>query len=149
MTVIAFDGVRLAADRRSTHGSLIRHLTKIHTIGEVFVAHSGDAAEGRWMLEWYRQGAKAAEFPEFQKNTDRWAPLHVFFKDGVIHAYERSPYPIIYPPQMYATGSGRDFALMAMRLGKSPKEAVELTIEFDSGCGNGVDTLQFDDSKAN
>ena len=43
--------------------------------------------------------------------------------------------------EYYAEGIGRSFAIMAMHLGKTPAEAVELTALFDSSCGNGVDVL--------
>lgn len=42
----------------------------------------------------------------------------------------------------HAVGSGRDFALMAMRLGKSAAEAVELTLEFDGYSGGDVSVLE-------
>ena len=43
--------------------------------------------------------------------------------------------------QFAAWGSGRDFALTAMHLGKSAREAVEIACLFENGCGNGVDVL--------
>jgi hypothetical protein len=42
----------------------------------------------------------------------------------------------------HAVGSGRDFALMAMRLGKSAEEATRLTLEFDSWSGGEVEVLK-------
>lgn len=43
----------------------------------------------------------------------------------------------------FAVGSGADFALMAMELGKGAAEAVSLSARFDTGTGDGVDSLAF------
>ncbi len=40
-----------------------------------------------------------------------------------------------------AIGTGKDFARMAMHLGKTAKEAVELTSNFDSNTNNKVDVF--------
>jgi ATP-dependent protease HslVU (ClpYQ) peptidase subunit len=42
----------------------------------------------------------------------------------------------------HALGSGRDFALAAMYLGKNAREAVEIAMEFDLETGKGVDCLE-------
>ncbi len=111
------------------------------------MAAAGGAAQSAWMIKWYENGADTSSYPKCQEDKEQWVPFMVFHKDGSIDKYEQSPYPIKFPPQLFASGSGRDFALMAMRLGKSPKEAVELTMEFDSGCGNGVDVLGWEDDE--
>ena len=65
----------------------------------------------------------------------------VVLPDRSLHKFESTPHPLRFPPQNFAIGSGRDFALAAMHLGKTAVEAVEVACHFDSGCGNGIDTL--------
>lgn len=141
MTVIAWDGKTLAADKRACIGSMIRTTTKIFKVRDCLVGYSGDATFGEQVLAWFMDGENPKEFPAQNRDKDDWAGLLVIRADGAIHKYERTPHPIKFEDEKFAFGSGRDFALAAMYCGKTAKEAVELTIELDNGCGNGVDTL--------
>lgn len=141
MSVIAWDGKTLAADKRACLGTLIRTVTKIYKVNSALVAYAGDADAGEEMLAWLVDGAVPKDFPPHQRNDDRWSGLLVIWPDGTLWKYERTPYPLKFPPQQFAIGSGRDFALAAMFLGKDAVEAVHVACAFDSGCGNGVDFL--------
>jgi hypothetical protein len=141
MTVIAWDGKTLAADKRATNGTLYRTVTKIFRVGDCLVGYAGDPAFGNEMCAWLRAGEKIADFPTGQRDKDDWAGTLVIRSNGVIQKYERTPYPITFEDKHHAIGCGRDFALAAMYLGKTAREAVEVTCALDSGCGNGVDTL--------
>jgi ATP-dependent protease HslVU (ClpYQ) peptidase subunit len=142
MTVIAWDGYTLAADKRATNGSLIRTTTKIFRIHSCLVGYAGEATFGEQMIAWFQAGEKAEDFPKEQRDKDDWAPLLVIRENGKIHKYERTPHPLKYQDKQFAIGSGRDFALAAMACGKTASEAVEVASMFDSNCGNGVDTLR-------
>lgn len=141
MSVIAWDGFRLAADKRILMGNMIRTTTKIFRDGNALVGYSGGADAGEEILAWFRRGRDPATFPESQRNKDDWAGLLVVFDDGIIWKFERTPYPVKFPPQLFAIGSGSDFALAAMHCGKDAAQAVEIACLFDSSCGNGVDVL--------
>lgn len=149
MSVIAWDGTTLAGDRRATIGGLIRTINKIFRVTNphdgqvVLAAYAGEADCGEAMLHWFAAGADPSRFPESQKDKEMWAGLLIVWPDGELWKFERTPFPIKFPPQQFAIGSGRDFALAAMHLGKTAQEAVEVAIHFDSGCGNGVDVLTF------
>lgn len=75
--------------------------------------------------------------PECQKDDDSWTRLIVADRDGAKY-FERQPVGVKVEDAFAAWGSGRDFALVAMYLGKTAKEAVEITSLFSLGCGNGV-----------
>ena len=62
--------------------------------------------------------------------------------DGTLSQYETTAYPLRIENRQWAIGSGRDFAVMAMHLGKTAAEAVLLTAQFCHDCGNGVDTVE-------
>lgn len=142
MSVIAWDGTTLAADKRASIGTLIRTTTKIFRVRGDLVGFTGDADTGMAMLAWFEAGADPARWPETQRDKDTWSGLLVIKPDGEIWKFERTPFAVKHPPQHFAVGCGRDFALAAMYLGKSAAEAVEVAIHFDSGCGNGVDVLE-------
>lgn len=141
MTCIAWDGKALAADKRSTNSGLARTVTKITRVGKSLVGCAGEAAQGEEMVAWLRRGAKVGDFHESQRDKDDWASMLVIRPGGFIDLYERTPYPTRYEDTIFAIGSGRDFALAAMFLGKCASVAVEIASVFDAGSGNGVDVL--------
>jgi hypothetical protein len=141
MSVIAWDGKTLAADKRATNGTMIRTTTKIFEACGCLVGYCGDASFGEQVLAWFRAGEDATTWPASQRDKDDYAVLLVIRPDGRVQTYERTPYPITFNDVLFACGCGRDFALAAMYCGKTAEEAVELTCLLDSGCGNGIDTL--------
>lgn len=143
VSVIAWDGTTLAADKRASIGTLIRTTTKIFNLGDALAAYAGDADAGEEVLAWFKDGHDPAKFPAAQRDKESLVGLLIVWPDGSLWKYERTPYPIKFPPQQFAIGSGRDFALAAMHCGKTAREAVEVACVFDSGCGNGIDVATF------
>jgi len=144
MTVIAWDGITLAADKQATNAGLPRTVTKIHKVDGRLVAVSGDFSKGVALIEWVKRGAIIDEYPSFQI-TDNWCSLLIIGKNGEILKYEQQPYPIVFEDKHYAMGSGRDYAMAAMYIGKTAKEAAEVACALDSDCGCGVDILRLDE----
>lgn len=142
MTCIAWDGRTLCADRRACNGGIINTVTKIHRVGAVLCGGSGELSFVSVMLEWVRGGRDIEKFPKSQMDKDDWQPFLVVEADGTTSIYERTPHPNRYEQSHVAIGSGRDLARAAMHLGKSSREAVEVAIALDSGCGNGIDELR-------
>lgn len=142
MTCIAWDGKTLAADKRCSENGIINTLTKIHRIGDVLVGGSGTLSFVNAMVQWVRDGRVAADFPASQKDKDDWQPFLVIEADGSVSFYDRTCHPARYEQPQYAIGSGREIARTAMYLGKTAREAVEVACAMDSGCGNGIDTLE-------
>jgi len=142
MSVIAWDGARLAADKRGVNGTLINTLTKVFHLGDSLAAYAGGADFGEEVLAWFKAGHDPATFPASQRDKNDFAQLLVVWPDGSLWTYERTPFPIHWPPQLFAIGSGRDFALAAMHLGKTAPEAVEVACVFDS-VGAGSNMLSF------
>lgn len=143
MTVIAWDGKTLAADKRATYGDMICTVTKIARIEGRLAAGAGDTAFINVMFEWLRGGRVPAEFPKSQESKDDWQPFLVIESDGTPLLYERSPCPVRYEQKHIVLGSGREFARAALHLGKTAVEAVQCAIDLSHTCGNGIDTLTF------
>ena len=142
MTVIAWDGKSIAADKRATNYGLHRKTTKLRKLsnGQV-IAWVGDQDCGMALSKWYDEGANPDKWPKFQGEKERWAQLIVAHGHRCWQ-YEREPFAVLVEDPFSAWGSGRDYALAAMLLGKSAKEAVEIASLFDTGCGDGVDVIE-------
>lgn len=145
MTVIAWDGKTLAADKRATKYGLIYTVTKIFRVGDRLIGISGDATRGSELVHWIKCGLDLATYPQLQDKDNR-AHIVSIERNGRIKLYESTAHPYVVEDQRWAEGEGRDFALAAMHLGMNAREAVEFTCRFISCCGNGVDTLTFDES---
>jgi hypothetical protein len=98
------------------------------------------------MVHWFEQGEVLADYPASQRDKDDWAGLLVIRPDKTIQMYERTPHPVNYDEQVFACGCGRDFAMGALLCGRDAKGAVEVAIELDHQCGNGVTVLTLGDS---
>jgi ATP-dependent protease HslVU (ClpYQ) peptidase subunit len=141
MTCIAWDGKTLAADKQATSVGYGYTVTKVHRVdGKGLVAFSGDGDGAMALLAWFRGGMNPAEYPAGQKDND----VCGLFIDtsGRAMSYGKSAFPQTIEGKFYAMGCGRDYALAAMHLGKSAREAVEVACALDSFCGNGIDTLE-------
>lgn len=141
MTVIAWDGKTLAADKRAVNSGLVLTTTKIRRIGDLLCGASGDISAAAEALAWVERGRNPDDYPAIQRSRDDYAGLLVIDGERVLK-YERSPMPTVFEDAFFAIGSGRDFALAAMHCGKTASEAVEIASVFDCGCGNGVDVLE-------
>lgn len=144
MTVIAWDGETLAADKRSNIGSRHVTVTKIFKRDGMLIGGAGHTMLINQMVEWISLGCNPHTFPDANRDLNTCVCMMVISKDKKIHIYENVPFPIIVEQSQHAIGSGSEFARMAMHLGKKAREAVELTCLFDSNCGNGIDTLRIE-----
>lgn len=141
MTCVAWDGHTLAADKLGDAGGLKRTATKIFRFDGGLFGSAGSASHAAHIFEWIKAGAKPEEIPAFQL-TDEYQSVLVIRNDGKALVYAQSPYPFVMEDPFHATGSGRDFAIAAMHLGRTAVEAVEIACLFDPGCGMGIDTLE-------
>lgn len=141
MTVIAWDGKTLAADRRSTHCGYASTATKIHRVPGGIVGFSGGGAHSSALLEWFK-GGRQGEYPK-AIDEEHGAGSTFITDAGVILAYAwHSQSPETIEDKFFARGAGRDYALAAMYLGHDARKAVEVACALEVSCGNGVDTLE-------
>lgn len=141
MTTIAFDGRTMAADKRSVYDGCIHIVTKIFRAGDCLVGGSGEFAFILAMVEWARLGRDPAQFPASQRDKNDWQPTMVVEPNGRILLYERTPHPIQWERRFGAIGSGKQYAMAAMLLGYTAREAIDVAAQLDPGTGNGIDYL--------
>lgn len=138
MSVVAWDGKTLAADRMRTTGDIettMRKLWKLKT-GEI-IAVIGYQAEGLALKRWYEDGAKREDWPKCQEGED-WVQFIVASEKGCFH-YNNLPEQIESIDPFAAWGVGRRTALGAMAMGADAVKAVEIASKYASGCGKGCD----------
>jgi ATP-dependent protease HslVU (ClpYQ) peptidase subunit len=145
MTTVVFDGKVLAADRQLTVGdtrwgarSKIRQLP-----GGGYFAGSGESELLEEVFCWIKSGMPAGSKPEL-KEDDGFLALIV--REGCVQflGSRMTPTEVDAP---IAIGSGRDFALAAMKCGFSAAKAVEIAAELDTGTGGGVDYVRIKGAK--
>lgn len=144
MTVIAWDGTTLAADRLGNDGGLPTTICKIRRIGANLVGISGTASYAVCVFDWLAAGAQPEKLPACQIDKDDWCAVLEIRPDLTIWRYAMGAVPFQVLDKRNAIGSGRDFAMVGMHLGYTAEQSVLLAIELDINCGNGVDTLTFE-----
>jgi ATP-dependent protease HslVU (ClpYQ) peptidase subunit len=141
MTVIAWDGHTLAADKRAGT-DMPRTVTKIYLARNgSLVGFTGFAHGDMEMLAWFNNGAKPDDFPQIHRDEAKSSHMLEITPEGQIRTYANGPYPATLEDKFHAMGSGRDFAMAAMHLGQTAEQAVAVAIALSAGCGNGIDTL--------
>jgi ATP-dependent protease HslVU (ClpYQ) peptidase subunit len=145
MSVVAWDGKSIAADKQATNTGLRFRATKIRRLasGEV-LAWTGGQDSGAIVSKWYEDGADPEKWPDCQKDKEDWARLVVASAAGVVF-FERTPVAIPIEDEFQAWGTGRDYALGAMARGATAREAVEIAMRFDTSCGLGIDEFSLED----
>lgn len=147
MSVIAWDGRTLAADRQATQAGLARICEKIwrcERTGDLLGA-VGQPDTSAAMRAWYEAGASVDTFPACNRNEGVASHLYVVRLDGTCVKYEGEPYPIPIVEIFWAAGSGRDYALGAMACGMPASFAVVIASRFDVSCGMGVNILTLEE----
>lgn len=126
MSTIAWDGHTLAADTRCTSSGLPYRVNKCCRLsdGSLF-AGAGTMSAYEAVRAWLnneaeRPSSSLKDFTGLLIDKD----ARIWLMDETVNRYE------IFTP-FHAIGSGRDFAIAAMVLGKSALEAVELASRFD------------------
>ena len=147
MTTIAYkDGV-IAYDSRVTRGSLIDHddyEKLIHRNGHQFL-FTGSGCDFPALIDEYL-GLKLSEKPlEASGVVITNGRLYQIGHDAESGFWVDE----VWLERSYAAGSGRDFALAAMDMGATAKEAVELAAKRDAYTGGTIRTLIIDEVRAN
>jgi ATP-dependent protease HslVU (ClpYQ) peptidase subunit len=135
MSVVAWDGKCIAADRQMTCNDMRMLTTKMRRLDDgTVLAWTGLPGAGLMLVRWYVEGK---EWPDGQQG-ENWSRLIVAKKDRV-EMYERYPVPILVESAFMAWGSGQEFALGAMAMGATAIQAVDVANRFSVNCGFGVE----------
>jgi hypothetical protein len=141
VTVIAYDGRYVAADRRvTTDSGMIGVSCKLDIHEQQVLTTCGPSDHGEALVIWFKDGKNPAAFP-FPKHGEREAYLYVFGKDQPVMCFQTWPAPVLFAMREFAAGTGGDVARTALHLGRDAREAVRLANELNCYCGGGVDYI--------
>ena len=159
MTVIAWDGKILAADKMFSFGGNTKYAgckigrDKVQS-GDVEIEYlwglCGEESLTRIFMDWFKNSNNPKDFPDrlYEKEYSWGVVIISKYKDidietdHVISYFSSGPFADIIESQYFATGSGRDFALAAMHCGKNAIDAVTLASDLSVSCGMGYDALR-------
>lgn len=147
MTTIAWDGATLCGDKRSSNSYSVSTVTKIFRLknGLGLVGFCGKSDHIPTILQWCEDGFIPCDYPEFQKIEETGSTFLHIEPDGSIMRFNTTPIGYLIEDGFAAIGSGMDFALSAMYLGASAKQAIEIATHFNPSTGNGYTELRLND----
>ena len=144
MTVIAWDGKTLAADKQGTYSNLARTTTKIYRLeSNEIIAFCGTIGTHHVLLDWYKSGADREKWPWELQRSAEWANIIIADKTGVRFC-DQTPFFRYVEDSTMAWGCGADFAIGAMAMGADAVKAVEIVSKYCEGCGCGVDSFSIE-----
>lgn len=145
MTVIACDGVSIAADGMACCGQEIVSLSvrKIRVAGNAVYALAGTAALFDALVKWHQSGADPNEGPKKVSDEMEWGLAVITAETGrpVLHRFSsKCPYPEYYPFP-FADGVCNQFAIGAMGRGATAEEAVRVACESSVWAGGDIQVV--------
>lgn len=137
MSVIAWDGKTVAADRQATEAGIKTFCKKLHVFRKTgdIIGSVGDYDTSIALENWYKSGADPKKFPKHKSDGSK---LIVFKRSGEVIEYEGTSHPHSLKGKFFAWGSGGDIAIGAMAMGATASQAVRVTCTHHVECGMGV-----------
>jgi ATP-dependent protease HslVU (ClpYQ) peptidase subunit len=139
MTVIAFDGRKLAADTL-THANDIKMQKVIHKIqaldNGLVVSSAGTCSNARAFVEWCKNDCIKEKYPSLDESFQG-----ICIKSGIVSLFDKTGLLEENLPVPVALGSGRELALGALEAGADAERAVQIAIAYDINCGGPVDVI--------
>lgn len=139
MTVIAWSKSKgLAIDSQGSQGDVCRDVVKYLVMPHGVFAGCGKLHE---IQQVFRELENNQPVTEFQHTTVVYMKADPKGKDSAFHLLTKGPFPAclqIQDSEWRAVGSGMPYAHVALGMGKTPKEAVELACQLDTSCGGTV-----------
>lgn len=144
MTTISWKQGYMAADTQMTIGNCSMQTEKIYGIpglGVIGIAGAGSIMSR--VLEWWANGCEGdpPTLTEEERNRDLTCGALLATSEGVF-ILEDGIYPSVVKQDYVAIGSGSDFAMAAMAMGKSAEEAIREAMRHDIYTGGSVDVIE-------
>lgn len=146
MTVLAWDGKTLVADRLACAGHMKATVTKILRFEKELLGICGNLATGKELKKWYLTGAETDNFPAAALE-DGDTELVVIKENGRVWVYAASAVPFEIEDEVCAFGAGGEAAWAAMLCGATAEQAVLVASQVNITCGNGMDILPLIEKK--
>ena len=133
MTTIAANLKCMAADSRGAlGGGVFYQADKIRKVKKMIVGACGNGSDCNRFLEWASRDFKEPTPRWKEKLNDNDSIVGLVLKPDGLYLYVPSdPEPEKINSPCFAIGTGGQAAIVAMRLGKTPAEAIEAVFEVD------------------
>lgn len=150
MTVVAWDGHTMAADRKASTGAAPYEVTKLFrftdSAGHICIAGvAGCLRTGLAQIEWLRSG-KQGEYPQSKDDEDYSTMLAATLLptgETRVLRYESKLPAIPLEGRWCVAGSGGAEAGALLESGASAVEAAKVACRLDQDCGLGIDWCSF------
>lgn len=146
MTTVAFDGRFIAADTMADHSGLKMPVCKIYRTENIVLAGAGMhhqiAAYFRKVKDLDLATILSLGYPDYDAEKNYPGMILIGRGNPTLAYYLGADTWMKMGRKYHSVGSGRDFALAAMALGKTAHEAVELASTFDVYTGGSVDCFE-------
>lgn len=145
MTTIVADRRMMAADRRVTDDSGVRHGKKIVRMGDAIIGCAGTSSVCVAFMRYLSTLIECGDDEEATRPTlgkDEELSVLILTPDALYVCDESCEFEEI-TDSFYAVGSGSKAALAAMYLGCDPIRAVEIASLVDSYTGGPIDAIGF------
>ena len=143
MTTIAFDGVTMAADGRSTYGDCItdENYVKIKSINGKLFGFDGEVG----FMKKVEHEISINLSVDDREVDKEFMYEYILYDAGYLLSYRNDrKYPtVVYPP--FAIGTGGLAAIAVMRAGLNAEEAVKVAITMDVYSGGKITVLTLGD----
>lgn len=148
MTTVAWDGRTLAADGAAWFGGARRRVRKVHRLdlidrGPALVAAMGSMAFATLTLDFLVNGGAKPQFSDYELNADQETAL-VIDRNRKIWVVTAALVWLPFEENIFASGSGHEFAMGALEAGATAEQAVRIAMKRSDYAGLDVDTVSFD-----
>jgi len=136
VTTVAFDGNTIATDSQAT-ADYIQSAKKLFKVNNAYIGVAGTYSYAMMFVRWYKDQTK--EKPSSKLADDDFVALVI--RQGKAYAYDNNciEMPMTAP---CAIGSGSNFAMGAMYMGATAKQAVECAKQYCPYTGGKVQTAK-------
>jgi hypothetical protein len=148
MTTVAANLQEMAADSACCGEGAIALVTKLHRIGDSIFGEAGGAFEALRMIEWLKGKRDRRALDKLPSDFDRDSILLLELAPDGLALWNGWGVRMKLKNQFYAIGSGGMSAVMAMKQGKSPADAVTLVPEFDEYTRGPVDVMKLEPKRS-
>lgn len=135
MTVVAWDGRFLVADKQATCEGHKYQVSKLFRVKTGMVAAITGAYDGLEACIKFLNNEGPYPYTDIDKSG--WGRL-IVVDNGKLYWYETTEHKCRMESAYIAFGNGRDFALMGMHLGFGAEASVRQTCKINNTCGFGM-----------
>lgn len=146
MTTIAFDGSTIAADTMNQDGHGLKDYASKLMIGKNLIV--GGSGQRHQIRNWWNKVKTMTVsemiehgYPDFHQEENDPAIMLVDAVTLKCYKLAGSMFQLC-SRDFHAIGSGRDYALAALHMGRSAQQAVHVAMEFDAGTGGEIEVVK-------